>query len=254
MKTQEKQSIYSQAIITIYNKLAWQPDDAEFELGLAFMSCFDLVAPGETRPLIFAREFMDSPMSEYIPTTITVRCYITQPDTDAPLEQFEIDLLFESDSDIGREYTAYLMQQMRRSDDEEPEDERETDAELMDTIQEIHTVGNKRRISIIECNVISTEQEPPPENMVLPGILEMSDGSKEFEVATVPLTTVQAVLDRFLWFRLVGATMVRDQSASRLLRNPKTHFAFNGDRRWIAQGGELDQFVKFLDIVRGVAV
>ena len=239
----QDQPLYIQAMVTIYNRLAWNDDDRDFDLARVFDACFDLVAPDQIQPLVF----YDDEDRDHA----AVRPFITQSDTDTPLEEFRIDALVDANRELGRAFTAHALKRMRQFDDELPEEERESDAELTAEIRERYGEEDKLRIPIIHCEAMTASREPPPQNVALPF---GENGPAVYEMSIVPLPTFQQVLDRFGWFLILGLATLQDSTSSLVLQNPTTHLVFKGDKRWIVQGGELDMLVKRVDIIRGVAV
>ncbi len=237
----QNQPLYIQTKFTVYNRLMWNDDDPDIDLVTAFCACFNLFASGRAHPVIFDIEDFDF---------VGWRFFISQSDGTAPLEDLSIDLLIDAENDLGQAYIAHVIERMRRYEDEEPEEERSSDAELLNEIDGLYREGDKLRISLIHCEVSSAEQEAPPETVVLGGGPE--PGVTEFETSIIPLDEFQELLDQLGWSVMLGWATAQGSTAARVFQDPKTQIACKGDKRWLVQGGPLDMLLDRLDIIRGV--
>lgn len=239
----QNRPLYIQTKLTIYNRLMWNDDDPNIDLVTAFGACFNVFASGRTHPLIFDFDDFDN---------VTWRFFITQSDGAAPLQDLSIDLLIDAENELEQAYTDHLIQQMRRHETDEPEEERESDTELLNEVHKLYQEGDKLRISFIHCEVFSAEQEAPPETVVFGGAPE--PGVTEFETSIIPLDEFQELLDQLGWSVMLGWATAQGSTAARVFQDPKTQIACKGDKRWMVQGGPLDMLLDRLDIVQGVVV
>ena len=219
----QNQPFYIQTKFTIFNRLMWNDDDPDIDLVTAFGACFNLFASGRAHPLIFDFEDFDS---------VTWRFFINQSNGAAPLQDLSIDLLIDAEDDLGQAYTAHLIQRMRRHEADEPEEERASDAELLNEVHERYRQGDKLRISFIHCEVFSAEQEAPPEKVAFPWGRDGENGVTAFETSIIPLDEFQELLDQLGWSLMLGWATTQGSTASRVFQDPKTQIVCEGDKRW----------------------